>query len=337
MTRFNAPSIRLPALAAAFACSVPLVAGFFGKVHPAFDSLSHFRLHLAVLLICAAIALLMARLWLNAGVAVLLALGAMLTTYAPSSFVGLAHASSTSVEVGKGPVYRLLQLNLRYDNTTPERVLSLIARTKPDIITLEEVSPMWRTKLDLIDSAYPFSIICPSPKFGVAILSRRPFAEGSKPRCPSSALGLASIDLGGKAIDIAALHLFWPWPFKQPRQIDELASQFAAISRSAILAGDFNATPWSVAVNKVAQLGGLTRIERVGTTWQDRHLPDALRPLGLPLDQVMSKGNVVVRNARTLEPVGSDHLPVLVEFSLTDDVAEPAVDTVAARMPRDWL
>src|ERR1700755_1597353 len=38
--------------------SVPLVAGFFGTLHPAFDSFAHFRVHLAVLLILCALPLL---------------------------------------------------------------------------------------------------------------------------------------------------------------------------------------------------------------------------------------------------------------------------------------
>ena len=35
-------------------------------------------------------------------------------------------------------MYRLLQFNLRFDNRTPEKLLSLIGRTKPDVITLQE-------------------------------------------------------------------------------------------------------------------------------------------------------------------------------------------------------
>ena len=51
----------------------------------------------------------------------------------------------------------------------------------------------------------------------------------------------------------------------------------------------------------------------------DLALPPAARSLrfaGLPIDQVFAKGDVVVISATTLEAVGSDHLPVLVEFSL---------------------
>ena len=41
--------------------SLPLVAGFFGRLHPAFDSFAHFRVHLAILLALAALPLLATR------------------------------------------------------------------------------------------------------------------------------------------------------------------------------------------------------------------------------------------------------------------------------------
>ena len=47
--------------AASLAISIPLVLGFFGAAHPAFDAMAHFRAHLAVLLALAAIGLLAMR------------------------------------------------------------------------------------------------------------------------------------------------------------------------------------------------------------------------------------------------------------------------------------
>ena len=98
------------------------------------------------------------------------------------------------------PVYRLLQMNLRFNNPTPKKVLSLIGRTNPDVITLDEVSAMWTTELGYIASAYPYRILCPYPNgvFGVALLSRRPFAAGTEPHCePRGAMAIATVDFGG--------------------------------------------------------------------------------------------------------------------------------------------
>ena len=84
------------------------------------------------------------------------------------------------------PVYRLLQLNLRFDNRTPEKVLSLIGRVQPDVITLNEVSAMWSRELaaDIGDLSLSHRLHGRNGVGGVAILSRRPFAVGARRPMP---------------------------------------------------------------------------------------------------------------------------------------------------------
>lgn len=146
-------------------------------------------------------------------------------------------------------------------------------------------------------------------------------------------LAIAPIDFGGRAVDVATLHLGWPWPFHQPRQIAALAAPLASLSDTALLAGDMNATPWSAAVSRVAELGGLELMRSVGPTWQSRWMPQFMQAAGLPIDQVFQRG-VTIHNARTLEAVGSDHLPVLVEFSLPLRNPKPDEDAETATA---WL
>ncbi len=230
-----------------------------------------------------------------------------------------------------GPVYRLLHMNLRFDNPEPGKVLSLIGRLRPDVITLNEVSAMWREKLDLLSSAYPYRIVCTieNRAGGVAILSLRPFAEKEAARCiDGGTFAVATVDLGGRFLEIGALHLHWPWPFDQSRQIDGLAGPLGAMAETALLAGDLNATPWSAATARIVEAGAMTPVGPVGPTWLYRQLPESLRFAGLPIDQIFAKGDVLMHSARTLEAAGSDHLPVLVEFSLK--AAEPEEDAQTA-------
>lgn len=312
------------AFAALTALSLALLGGFFGALHPAFDSLAHFRAHLAVAVALLALSLVAGRFRLAAISALLLAVAAFSTT---STLFGAGQVQAAlQGKRADRATYRLLQMNLRYDNPTPEKVLSLIGREKPDVITLDEVSDMWKEKLGLLSQAYPYRIMCPYPNgvFGVALMSRRPFAAGTEPRCfGRGALAVATVDLGGTEIDVAAIHLGWPWPFEQSWQIGKLSSALQALPQTAILAGDCNATPWSAAVRRVADLGGLTPMRSVGPTWLYIKLPDFLRFAGLPIDQVFSKGDVDIHSARRLEDTGSDHLPVLVEFSLKPGKDEP--------------
>ena len=270
----------------ATAISVPLALGFFGDWHPAFDSLAHFRAHLAVSMAVVVLPLLFSRFRLPAATALAFALAAFSTTSNALAIAGMG-----PVQAGFDPkaddraIYRLLQMNLRFDNDTPEKVLSLIGRTRPDVITLNEVSNAWKGKLDLLASAYPHRIVCPFPNrvFGVAILSRRPFAAGTEPQCYSrGALAIATVDFGGDAVDVAAIHLAWPWPFEQQWQIGTMAEPLGRLGETAIMAGDCNAVPWSAAVRRVAELGGLRPIPSIGPTWLYIKLPrvPALRGTG---------------------------------------------------------
>lgn len=308
---------------AATMLSLPLVAGFFSPLHPSFDSLAHFRIHLAAALAAAALLLFAFRGWrLNAAIALALSCAATFVT------TGLPLGSLRAVAGNEGmdlPRYRLMQMNLRYDNPHPEAVFSLVGELRPDVLTLNEVSDMWRERLDRLSAAYPYSLICQHRAHigGSAILSRRPFV--GDPRCEDSgSLTVATIDFGGQRIDVAALHLGWPWPFDQPRQVRNLMPLLAKLGDRAILAGDFNATPWSASVRRVAEAGGLRLTRWVGPTWLDRRLPAALRPyVGLPIDHVMAKGGVLVDAPMRLPASGSDHLPVLVEFTLLPEERAP--------------
>jgi len=310
----------------ASAISVPLVLGFLGWLHPAFDSMAHFRIHLAVLLAATGLILLFVRGWrVNGAIAVALGCAAFIAT------TGLGGRAAALADDGQdAPRYRLLQLNLRFDNPDPQSVLSLIDGAAPDVITLEEVSRMWVAQLAATEEAYPHRIICPhgSRIGGVAVLSRRPFA--APPRCHDrGSLALATVDFDGQAVDIAALHLAWPWPFEQGWQVENLGPSLARLGDRALLAGDFNATPWSMTVRRVAAAGGLTLTRWVGPTWLDRRAPASLRPyVGLPIDHVMVKGGILAGAPRRLSAVGSDHLPVLTEFSLLPDA-----DSQMAGMP----
>lgn len=312
--------------AAMLAAALALLAGFFGTFHPALDSLAHFRAHLAVVSALLALALLATNHRLLALSVLVFATVAFSTTSSALTFLGLGR-----VEAGLGAApadqatYRLLQMNLLFDNPTPEKVLSLIGRTKPDVVTVEEVSPMWRDKLALLAAAYPHSVFCSYPRgyFGVAILSRRPLAPGAQPQClERGALAIAKVDFGGTAVDVAALHLRWPWPFRQPQQIEAMAGPLGTLADTAIMAGDCNAATWSAAVRRVADAGGLKVMPSVGPTWLYYRLPEFLRFSGLPIDQVFSKGGVLIHKAERLESTGSDHLPVLVDFSIRPGTPE---------------
>lgn len=303
-----------------------LGAGFLGRVHPAFDAFSHFRVHAAAALALIGGGLLAFRAYRLVGLGALaLGMAIAAVTLSPIGDGNLLDMRAQASAIEGGARYRLLQINVLYDNASPEKVLSTIGRTSPDVVTLDEVPVRWQEKLDLIKAAYPYRILCPPPSRigGVAILSRRPFEAGTQARCyDRGSMAIASVDFGGRPVKIVALHLGWPWPFDQPHQLKDIAPILETrLPGDTLLAGDFNAAPWSQTVRRVAEAGRLKILRGIGPTWLDERLPDMLRKtVGLPIDNVLVRGDLTLTPPRRLDFVGSDHLPVLVEFRLKPKV-----------------
>ncbi len=320
-------SVLLPIL-----FSVPLVLGFFGSFHPALDAFAHFRLHLAVLMVVSAIPALFFGLWREGLMAIVLALTA-LATILVSSPAPSAEAGAAAAVPASHPEYKLLQLNLRYDNRSPSEVIRLIAREAPDVMTLQEVSNDWRPRLKAIEARYPYTLYCPNRSHigGVAILSRRPFALGTTPQCVGSLIGLARIDFGGRSAIITALHLDWPWPYSQPRNVKMIVPYFERLQGPIIIAGDFNAASWSQTVRNIAAASKTQSVEGLRPSWFAIGMPDFVTQwIGLPLDHILTSDKIVNPRVETLPKAGSDHLPMLLRFSIggVDDNAGPDQQTV---------
>jgi endonuclease/exonuclease/phosphatase (EEP) superfamily protein YafD len=83
-------------------------------------------------------------------------------------------------------------------------------------------------------------------------------------------------------------------------------------------------------------MSGMTLMPSAGPTWIHRTLPDVLRRYaGLPIDQVFSKGGVTILSSARMEDTGSDHLPVLVEFTLPTDSNAPEDEHKSALAAND--
>lgn len=319
-------------LLAAVAVSVPLVLGFLGAAHPALDSFAHFRAHLAVLMGLLALPLLFTSLKREGAMVLLFAILAFGTTLGVTrEFLGGSGAAKTEVS---GARYSLVQINLRYDNPEPKGVLQMVARERPDVIAYEEAGPEWGKWLGILQGGYPHRLDCHNAATGlsVGILSRRPFAENRQTACAGDGkLAMAPVDFGGSVVTVAAFHSWWPWPGEQAQLIDAISPELQKIQGPRIMAGDFNAVPWSHAVHRMEQASGTRALSGIGGTWMADILPVTLAPyLGLPIDQILVSHEIEAPQVSAREDAGSDHLPVRLDFSVPpperQDEEEP--DTV---------
>lgn len=119
--------------------------------------------------------------------------------------------------------------------------------------------------------------------------------------------------LEGIEVTLAMVHFTRPYPLaefgRQVAQIERLAGQLQEIPRPIILAGDFNALPWSKA------LGTLSAAMRADNAQWTGTFPTG-SPLKLAIDQVRVSGGLKVVSLETGPNVGSVHLPLVATIAL---------------------
>jgi endonuclease/exonuclease/phosphatase (EEP) superfamily protein YafD len=313
---------------AGLAAAALVAASFGGTLHPALDSVAQFRAHLAAIAAVAGLLALLSRpAQLRAvGLVALLAGGGGIASVAPFLVPGGARTANAA------PTFALLQMNLRFDADIDPAV-ALVRALQPDVVTVQEATARMLPAFATL-AGYEVST-CGSPArlFSSLILSRHPFVGEAS--CGSGRVMARGVELGGRAVTVVSEHLVWPWPFGQARDIASRAPLLAGLTRPVLVAGDFNAAPWSVAVRAYAAASGTAPVSGIGATWLHRALPQALTPFaGLPLDNVLVSSDVAVVEARRLPSTRSDHRPVLLRFTLAPAAVDPSQSVAAAAPAR---
>jgi endonuclease/exonuclease/phosphatase (EEP) superfamily protein YafD len=323
--------VRLVLGVAALGLAAAAIAAWFGFLVPLFDLLNHFQ----VLLVAGLLALLVAVLVVFIGsnwrwpLAGWLALGLLACglTVVPETLA--AFAPRPPLPRDGRPVIKLMTHNLFGLNYDMGRVARVIAAENPDIVVLQEYFPEQRDNLPaLLTPTYPHLAYCVGGKrANIAIFSKLPFEQAQDGACTQdprragrTAHILANFTLaGGQQFAVLTTHFDWPVPIERQReQRDAIVAAIKDVHVPLVVAGDFNSTPWSYAQRDFAAAAGLTRQTHGLLTWPLKVTFKGLSPALplLPLDQVMTRGDVTVYDVRTGPRTGSDHLPVLATFSV---------------------
>jgi endonuclease/exonuclease/phosphatase (EEP) superfamily protein YafD len=291
---------------AAVSVALLLLVSLFNSWFPLADSLSHFRVHYCLVLLLVGVCFAVLRAWRWFGAVVLCVLIGIGSIYPAWPLL------SPRAELSH-PL-KLIQFNTLFNNPTPDRSLTWLKSEAPDFLMMQEVSKKTIVIYDSMAETMPYGIIC---KFatvgGVAVRSKYPLTQ--QYCAEGQGMTWARAYVNGKEITFASVHLHWPYPFKQWRQLAQLENEFKAMPRPVILTGDFNAAAWSEAAGHVA---AATDTEVVpGLRFTLRMGPRPIGPVAfLPIDQVLMPEGAVAGNIDVGPAVGSDHLPVVVEFEV---------------------
>ncbi|MEP1441686.1 MAG: endonuclease/exonuclease/phosphatase family protein [Hyphomicrobiales bacterium] len=274
------------------------------------DSVAHFRFYLLMPLTVFTLLRLSARRWKSVGIAVAVYAATVASLYPALPFIGQGPL------VDSGKTLKLMQFNIGFNNRQFDEVITFVSSEQPDVITFQEITRAAWPMLESLKQNYPTQLSCRTNEVGnVVILSKWPSTLNDEAaQCTeNNRFGWLQLNVDGKLISVAALHLYWPFPYYQPEQVEALLPLIKEVPKPVVMGGDFNASPWSVHVSKIATAADVELI--AGLRWSLRTI---LRPwlpsLVLPIDHVMmAKG---MRGRAVLGPnIGSDHFPVIATIS----------------------
>ncbi|MCK4565332.1 MAG: endonuclease/exonuclease/phosphatase family protein [Verrucomicrobia bacterium] len=295
--------------------AIATLLGFLGRLHWMFDLFSHFRVqYMQLCLVLIGIAL-WRRQNKRAGALILLAC----LNYAfvlPLYFGNPAPPNGSTV--------RAMLMNLNAGNGNTEQVLEAIHNAAPDILLLEEVTPKWAHELSMLNTTYPHRIAEPQEGcFGIMLLSKYPLARERVVEIGSAGVPsiLADIHFPQGTVSVIGTH---PLPPVGAEYSTHRNNQLAALpefvheqKHPVLLIGDLNASPFSYWFRRVVSESGLKNSMK-GFGFQPSW-PSNNRFLRIPLDHVLHSPEIIIHNRGVGGNVGSDHFPVIVDFSINPE------------------
>jgi len=283
-----------------------LFVGFFSFVHPLFDSFSHFCIHLlAMASIFAMILLLIAQKKER--------LLAFLIIILSGTYLYLLHQPLENSTKSIAHDVKFLQFNLNFRNKNIHKLDAYLQAESIDILSLQEVTNKHRELLQQFKD-YPYQSYCNFTTIGgVALLSKYPFVPNSGQCIEGKGLLWKQIKIANRVINVASLHLYWPFPYNQSKQITTLSKTLKSIPSPKIIAGDFNAVAWSYTLSRINRLSKTKVVSGVHYSLNFGD-PQSLFYIQLPIDHILLSQDLRSQKIRVAKSLGSDHLPLVSEI-----------------------
>ena len=305
---------------AAAACALVMIFCLGGALSHRLDALAHFMPFYGL----AAASVLTMRLVIGPGTerpTLWLAMGALAVSATIMAPDLLAAAWPERTAPGRQTV-KVIQFNVWSHNTAPKLTADWIIAQQPDVVVMEEaIEDGWPVSQSL-RAAFPYQAPCPAAlECTTLIFSKVPPTASGALESPDSfgrhSTAWARFGEGRNAYSVVGVHNLWPIPGgAQQTHMRSVAAGLPKLdSTSLILAGDFNATPWSFSLARLESLFAVTRRTHAKFSWPVKpytrfHLdvPIAL----MPIDHVFAGSSWRTLSVRAGPPMGSDHLPMVV-------------------------
>lgn len=230
------------------------------------------------------------------------------------------------IEAGghSGETFKVYSANLHIKNHDLSKLKHEMKNMSPEMALLLEVTPEHFSNLRQVIKSYPYSIEKSwdgKEEIGFVLLSKFPIKHFNIVRLSNVCNFVleAELEINQKPLKFYGIHAQRPGikSFAERRdQFIELSQRIKNESLPVIVAGDFNATPFSPTIRQMLETSGL-RDSGAGFGWQPSW-PTYAPVLWIPIDQILLSQDLQVYNSGTGSYIGSDHYPVFAEVSLNN-------------------
>jgi endonuclease/exonuclease/phosphatase (EEP) superfamily protein YafD len=313
MTKFRLkmfPSLGAFCARIAFLGLFVVLAPFLGHLYWLFDLFAHLQIQAALCLTALLTLTLGLKHWKASSIIAFILLAALIR------LLPLVHSSKLQESAPNAPTLSITTLNVLTSNTEMDKTANFLRTTGSDLLILCETNASWTAHLLASLPQYPYHYGLPTEdNFGQLLLSKWPLS--SKTTHQPSPYGAPLTDLIAETplgkIRIFSAHPLPPMGAQHYRDRNIYLAELGKLAHESalpvIIAGDLNATRWSVAYKDLLQAAPLHDLadgQGIHPTWK----PFGTALLGIPIDHLLSSPEIGIVKYSVGPDVGSDHFPV---------------------------
>lgn len=215
---------------------------------------------------------------------------------------------------------KVISLNVYAGSKSYDEVLAYLREARPDFVVFTEMTHAWQRQLKVLEADYPEQhFAARDDAFGIALIAKLKLDDATIDLLGGQAYVRATCTIDGRPLTLFGVHPFPPIGAAASAMRNQsfvlLNKRLRETKGAAIVVGDFNSTSWSPHFADL--LAGTTlRDARLGRGVQPSWSTTHPLPLRIPIDHTLVSPQVYVLERRLGPAVGSDHLPVELEFSL---------------------
>ncbi|MDB5623879.1 MAG: hypothetical protein JWR39_2442 [Devosia sp.] len=293
-----------------------LVGGTVWPLLPGQPLLQSLRFHSAVLCLLLALGLLFAGSRWRAGI-----LGGLALLSAGQGAWMIYGQQQVRIAAAARPVTQTLDLisfNILNSNTeNGPAIARMLESAAVDAVFVLEAAPLF-PELAALSAVYPYRAGCEDElTCDLTMFSRTPLEDvqtHSLSNFSRQRVITARTRIGAEQVTLVAVHLTKPYfDLQSEVEVRQLRDVLDGIEGPAIISGDFNAAPWSYALDRLVRGSQLRVAPAHPATW-----PPEFGPLGVPIDNSFTRGNAVIESLETLpQTFGSNHRGLRARIGIT--------------------